>query len=305
MEQELRFELQPATLLAGETHSLKLALRHPFDDLLHNFHMRIRGEGEVQVLGGAKFQFSLLEPGKTYLVDLLLKGKRPGSAAIHLDRLSARLGGRTMDFPEVTLLLEVLPPTASSARKLFLISDLTPLQQHAQTDLRLRLRNNSAVQLDDIVLHSRSEQIAVLSGAEIQLGDLAPGCEMGVNLKVKPHEAGDLSLVVQLNGLAAGQPVQRAFEVSLTVRPGTRVQETHTHIHGDVVQVGKGHVIGNAADSGGSPNKAIGVAAEGSGNAFLSRHEAKETTRSCPSCGVEVPPGRFCDHCGCMFNSKV
>ena len=249
MVNDLKFELWPDSLTSGETSTMKLTLVHFHDAPLHNFSMRVRGSGEIQVLGGARLQFPQLAAEETYLVDLPLRGKQPGLGEIHLDRLSARLGGSTLDFPDVIIPIEVLPQSRFPVHALSLLCDTVLLQQNLQNDLHLRLRNDISDLLEEVVLYPQEGSIEILSEEEIRLGNVGPSQEVGVKLPAKPTQAGDLTLVVHLDGQASGQPVQHAFELNFTVKPDTRTQETHTHIHGDVVQVGKGHVIGNISSS--------------------------------------------------------
>ena len=298
MVDKLKFELRPDNLASGEPSILKLALVHYHEASLLNFNMRVRGSGEVQVMGGARLQFAQLAAGETYLVDLPLRGKQPGIGQIRLDHLSARLAGRTLDFLDVTLPIHVLPLGEFPVRALTLLCDPAPLQQNLQTDLRLRLRNDSSIPLEQVELQPRSDYMEVLSGSEFRLGDVAPGQEVGVSFPVKPREAGDLTLAVHLIGQASGQSVQHVFELGFTVRADTRAQETHTHIHGDVVQVGKGHVIGNITSSTLNQPPEKGIAIDDSEAVPPSDHDLEAVGRSCPLCGEDVPSGRFCDRCG-------
>ena len=304
MVDKLKFELQPASLSSGETSTLKLTLTHYHEAPLHNFSMRVRSSGEVQVMGGARLQFAQLEPNETHLVDLPLKGKQPGTGDIHLDRLSARLGGRTLDFPEVTIPLEVLLPGGFPVQALSLLCDSAPLQQNVQTNLHLRLRNDSTISLEQIELHPHIEDMQIPSEAYIPLGDIAPSQEVGVKLPVKPREAGDLTLVVHLNGRASDQLVQHDFELGFTVKPDTRAQESHTHIHGDVLQVGKGHVIGNITSSDLNQSLEKGTAIRAAGGVKPSNRSIEKIERSCPTCGEKVPSGGFCDRCGHDLESE-
>ena len=298
MAGQLEFALQPESLSSGERSTLTLSISHTHDSPLHNFSMRLRGSGEVQVMGGARLQFAQLAAGETCFVELPLKGKQPGRGEIHLDRLSARLDGRAHDFPDVKLPITVLPVSAFPVQALSLLCDALPLSQNAQTDLRLRLRNDSAISLEQVELCPEAGNFEILVEGGIQLGTIAPNREAGVTLPVQPRQAGDLKLVVRLNGQSSGQPVQHTFELNLAVKPDTRPQESHTHIEGDILQVGRGHVIGNISSSTLNQPAARGRAIAEGGGISPSNLGSETAERSCPACGEAVPGGRFCDRCG-------
>lgn len=304
MADKLDFELRPDSITSGETSTLKLAVTHSHEAPLHSFNMRVKGSGAVRVTGGSRLQFTQLESQETYLVDLPVRAKQPGSGEILLDRLSACLGGRTLEFPDVTIPVEVLPPGAFPVQALSLLCDPIYLQENVQTDLRLRFRNDSRFSLKEVLLRPQEGSVEILSGAEIGFGDVGPSQEAGLKLPVKPRQAGDLTLVVYLNGQASGKPVKQAFELNFTVKPDARAQETHTHVHGDILQVGKGHVIGNISSSTLSQAQPKRNPMDNNAEVPSFNHSIEVGVRSCPSCGEEVPSGRFCDRCRHDFRSE-
>jgi len=300
----LLFSLQPECITCGVSTKLKLGISHGFDETLHNLTMRAQSTSQVQLMGSPRLRVEQIGDGSTVWVELPVHARQTGKAWIKLDRLTARLGGKTMEFPDVSLSMEVHPLAVFPLDVLTLTCKTTTIEESAQQTLTLHVRNDSEFFLREVVLHLQAFDFELASDL-IKVGELVPYASADVNVSLVPQAAGDLHLAVMLRAQRDGDPVECNFDLPFKVRKDQRRKETHYHgnvtSEVNVIQIGKGDkTTGAISEDRNNPDKSYDRRPRSS--LVVSNEQTTVKIRTCPECGSDVPFDRFCDRCGFEFS---
>lgn len=247
---ELRLSLSPTNIPAGEKVRLSLNAQHHLRGTLHNLCINLTGGSGVVVFGNNRLHFNPIAPEIVATQDVYVQVNKEGKATLRLHTINGKILGHIERFSDTSFDLNVFR-AGISEKDISLIYKAKVLSQNKWGQIDLHVQNLSTIPLDSVTLTLAFDQPSVeLAKQPGPSKLLQPGESTSFGFPVLPRESGAVSWRVEITVQAAGQSVRKQLKFNSSVAPDNRPQTTNIHqetnIHGDVVQTGRGNVIGGS-----------------------------------------------------------
>ena len=283
----LEFYTRPGNLAANPGRvMLEIGVCHDFAETLHHLSLWAQPSFNLRVPGTPRLALDMLPPGREEWLRLQVQVLGPGPVRLVLSQISARLNGKTVEFPDWPLELWVRPVAEFPLEQIKLINERSQgLLQGARCQLALTLLNESAHPLRQVKIRLQSNDFD-LQEERLAADDLPAAGSRPFTAVVTPRVSGDCQLDIHLSAESLAGALQKTFIVRLPVGPS----QAGTTIHnGDAVIIQTGQ---------GLQARVGAIEASTAAGAALPGEIEQATAIRCPGCG-QLSTGLYhCHFCG-------